>query len=55
MVKHQEIIKKIFPNPKQLLTLKEFNKMTGRFDKNKQQNNLRDKQDDPDYFIDYII
>ena len=35
MVKHQELIKKIFPNPKQL-TLKEFNKMTGRIDKNKQ-------------------
>jgi hypothetical protein len=29
--------------------------MTGRFDKNKQQNNLREKQNDPDYFIDYII
>lgn len=36
MVKHQEQIKKFFPNPMQILTLKEFNKMTGRFDKNKQ-------------------
>ena len=43
MVKHQELIKKTFPNPKQVLTYEKLYKMTVIFDENIQQYNLREK------------
>lgn len=55
MVEFQRKIKAYIPNPLKTYTLKEFNRMVGRMDKNIQNKNLEENVKYPNEFVEYII
>lgn len=48
-------MKAYFPDPIKTYTLKDFNRMVGRIDKNIQFENLKDNVKIPNEFVEYII